>query len=495
MIILFLISFSASGIFDVKYITGNPSLNLYFLNQGFLDASMGKGIIGANINPAVLSESKSGNFYLGAGGFRSVNTRFDYNYHFDELNQDLRIPIRFGVEETGGLDFLGFSKRAGPFVLGFSYRRGFDAGLDVNINGNIQDSFYFSYDDTFTHSDYSEIPAQDTIPVHIPIYGYFNIKALGNGSVHYTSIPVFFGIGTGNKFLRLGIGAKIVRQKLYGDVATKFSGSIDSVFTIIDTFAVSPLSGDTWRIDSLKIISSITLDSIISAGFRGRIGGFQKSILLGGLLDLNFIKLGISYEWHKDFALTGWYIRNFSIISGMPGFFAVDTTGLIINSSGNTISGRIKILIDSIPYSQDTTYNEEWLPQSSISTIRAAINLKLWVIRFGAGANVDLTANRNAVGDLYIVGSAYLPLPKLKIRLGIASNAKYIKFGTLYSGYIPSSVLVGLSTGYNFGRFRIDIAGRTNLSLGILNLVNAEETNNFDIKDTINIGLGLSYDF
>jgi len=495
MIILFLISFSASGRFDVKYITGNPSLNLYFLNQGFLDASMGKGIIGANINPAVLSESKSGNFYLGAGGFRSVNTRFDYNYHFDELNQDLRIPIRFGVEETGGLDFLGFSKRAGPFVLGFSYRRGFDAGLDVNINGNIQDSFYFSYDDTFTHSDYSEIPAQDTIPVHIPIYGYFNIKALGNGSVHYTSIPVFFGIGTGNKFLRLGIGAKIVRQKLYGDVATKFSGSIDSVFTIIDTFAVSPL-GDTWRVDSLRVISSIALDSIISAGFRGRVGGFQRSILLGGLLDLNFIKMGIAYEWHEDFDLAGWYIRNFSVISGMPGSAAVDTTGLIIDSSSKTISGRIKIMIDSIPYSQDTAYSESRLPQSSVSTIRAAINLKLWVIRFGVGANVDLTSNRNAVGDLYVAGSAYLPLPKIKIRLGVASNAKYIKIGDLYHGYIPASVLVGLSTGYNFGRFRVDIAGRTNLSLGILKLIQADGNNgNIDIKDTVNLGIGFSYDF
>ncbi len=491
MIILFLISFSASGRFDVKYITGNPSLNLYFLNQGFLDASMGKGIIGANINPAVLSQSSSGNFYLGTGGFRKVSTKFDYNYHFDELNQDLRIPITFGIEETGGLDFLGFSKRAGPFVLGFSYRRGFDAGLDVDINDSIRDSFYFSYDDTFTHSDYPEIPVQDTIPVHIPISTYFNIKALGSGSIHYTSIPVFFGIGTGNKFLKFGIGAKIVRQRLYGDVATKFSGS-DSVFTIIDTFAVSPL-GDTWRIDSLKIMSSITLDSIISARFRGRVGGFQKSILLGGLLDLNFIKMGIAYEWHQDFDLAGWYIQNFSVISGMPGFADVDTTGLKI--SGDTISGRIKIMIDSIPYSQNTAYSEKRLSQSSVSTIRAAINLRLWVIRFGVGANVDLTANRNAVGDLYVAGSAYLPLPKIKIRLGIASNAKYIKIGNLYNGYIPASVLVGLSTGYNFGRFRVDIAGRTNLSLGILQLVQTEKNNKIDIMDTVNLGIGFSYDF
>ncbi len=495
MIILFLISFSASGKFNVNYITGNPSLNLYFLNQGFLDVSMGKGIIGADVNPAVLSQSSSGNFYLGLGGFRKTSTNFEYNYHLDELNQDLHIPIRFGIEETGGLDFLGFAKNAGPFVLGFSYQRGFDAGLDIDINGSIQDSFYFSYDDTFTHSDYPEIPAQDTIPVHIPIYSYFNFKAMGNGKIHYTSIPVFFGIGTGNKFLKFGIGTKIVRQRLYGNISTKFSGSIDSVYTIIDTFAVTPLLGDTWRINSLKVISGITLDSIISAGFKGRIGGFQKSILLGGLLDLNFIKLGLSYEWHQDFNLAGWYLRNFSYISGMPGFFAVDTTGLIIDSSNRTISGKIRILVDSIPFSQETTYNEERLFQSSISTIRAAINLKIWVIRFGAGANVDLTANRNAVGNLYVVSSAYLPLPKIKIRLGIASNAKYIKFGNLYSGYIPSSVLVGLSTGYNFGKFRVDIAGRTNLSLGILNLVNAKETKNFDIKDTINVGLGFSYDF
>jgi len=495
MIILFFISFSTSGKFDVKYITGNPALNLYFLDQGFLDVSMGKGIIGASINPAVLSQSASGNFYIGIGGFRSISTNYDYDYDFGELDENLHIPIRFGIEETGGLDFLGFSKKIGPFVWGFSYQRGFEAGLELDINGGIQDSFYFSYDDTFTHSEYSDIPEQDTIPVHIPIYTYFNIKAMGNGSVHYTSTPIFFGIGGGNKFLKFGIGTKIVRQKLYGDIATKISGSIDSVFTVIDTSIISPLSGDTWRIDSLRVMSSINMDSIISAGFRGRIGGFGKNVVMGGLLNLNFIRLGLVYEWHQDFDLAGWYLGNFSVISGMPGFVTVDTTDLNIDAANNTISGRIKILVDSIPYSQDSTYRKASLHQSSISTIRAAINLKLWVIKLGAGVNVDITSHKNTLGDLYIVGSAYLPLPKIKIRLGVASNAKYIKLENLSTRYIPSSVLIGLGTGYNFGKFRVDIGVRTNLSLGVLSLIKAEESKNLNIEDTVNIGFGLSYNF
>jgi len=432
---------------------------------------------------------------MGMGGTRRnyVNTSFTIDP--GEFSDSIVIPFSLGYEETGGLDYFGVAKGFGPIGIGFAYQRGFELGVKMNSNQRITQDFHYVYERSFTSQDDPNIPEGDTINVSIPLEGFATVSGNGAGSVTYRELPFFIGAGLGVGPFNMGIGLKVMKTSLYGDLRFTFMGMIDSVWTYVDT-TVMDAQGNTWTIDSVQIFAQTVNDTLFFGGIDGDYHGTRLGFEAGVLLDLRFLKIGLAYERTNQFMLRGAYALFYGFPNDVPEF-EIDTSGLNADSTIRRVWGRVGLYAGQWPMNREDEGERTAFTFYPVNRFRGGLYINLLMFRFSAGANYDMLPGDLSFGEFYFGGSVGLPIPYLDTRIGLAGKILYLR--PTPDQYIPTqpNLAIGLSSGANIGHFTIDFALRMNLTQGILSAVSeiqdiAEEGDfHVDPLSAINFGIGI----
>jgi len=495
MIYLLLLFSQVQGVTAVTIVNNASGVNLYFLDEGFLDVARGSGIKGASINPAALGKSSGLCFYMGMGGTRRnyVNTSFTIDP--GEFSDSIVIPLSLGYEETGGLDYFGVAKGFGPIGIGFAYQRGFELGVKMNSNQRITQYFHYVYEGSFTSEDDPNIPEGDTIKVSIPLEGIATDSVNGLGSVIYRELPFFIGAGFGAGPFNMGIGLKVMKTSLYGDLRFTFMGMIDSVWTYVDT-TVEDAFGRLWTIDSVQIVAHTVNDTLFFGGVDGNYYGTRLGFEGGFLLDLKYLKIGLAYERTNQFMLRGAYVLFYGFPNDVPEF-EIDTSGLNADSTIRRVWGRVGLYAGQWPMDREDERERTPFTFYPVNRFRVGLYLNLPMFRFSAGANYDMLPWELCFGEFYFGGSVGLPIPYLDTRIGLAGKILYLR--PTPDQFIPTqpNLAIGLSSGADIGHFTIDFALRMNLTQGILSGVSEiqgiTEEGDFHVDPLsgINFGIGI----
>lgn len=502
--IFFILFFTSSGHTKLTFVNNSIPVNLYFLDEAFLDVSRGSGILGASFNPAALGKAGKLNIYTGIGFAKSnyVNRDIIINFEDEEngtqINDSLILPVSIGFLESGGIDYFGISKKFGPFGFGFSIDRGYELGFLVDIDQTIGKDFNFTYETGFTNEDDPNIPVGDTINVSIPLSGYVHITGKGKGNIFYKELPIFLGVGTGFGPLNIGIGGRITRVSLSGETNFTFSGAVDSIWTYVDT-SVQDYLGNTWTIDSVQIFASSVEDTIILGGINGSYKGTRLGGMVGFLLDLRFFKFGISYERTSSVSLDGKHTLIYGFPSAPPEYLDIDTTGLQADSISRRIWGKIGLYAGEWPLRRETENETNRFTFLPMDRYRAGIYLNLLAMTLSLGGNFDWTNDSIALGEGYFGLSIGLPIPIISTRVCLAGKIMYVKFPSEDNEIIftPPTVTAGL--GFRYSRKPITLSFTTRMNLtqglfGILNMVEDFEEQGqvqFDPISSFNFGLGI----
>lgn len=495
--------FTTSGYSKITFVNNSVPVNLYFLDEAFLDASRGQGILGASFNPASLGRAGKLNIYTGVGFAKANYVSRDIIIHFDDegetqINDSLILPVSIGFLESGGIDFFGISKKFGPIGLGFSIDRGYELGFLLDIDQTIGKDFNFTYEKSFTNEDDPNIPVGDTVNVSIPLSGYVHIKGKGKGNIYYKELPMFFGAGTGFGPLNIGIGARITRVSLSGETNFSFLGAVDSIWTYVDT-SVQDYQGDIWEIDSVQVFASSVEDTLILGGLNGSYKGTRFGGIVGFLLDLRFFKFGISYERTSRLSFDGEHTYIFGFPSSPPEYLDIDTTGLEADSTFRRIWGKVKLYAGEWPLereSQDSSISITFLP---MDRYRAGIYFNLLAMTLSLGGNFDWTSDSIALGEGYFGLSIGLPIPVISTRICLAGKMMYFKIPSEDNEiiFIPPAITAGLGLRYSKKPISISFTTKMNLTQGMLDILNIVEdferqgTVKFDPVSSINFGFGI----
>uniref|UniRef100_A0A7C4UA81 DUF5723 domain-containing protein n=1 Tax=candidate division WOR-3 bacterium TaxID=2052148 RepID=A0A7C4UA81_UNCW3 len=498
--------FESSGYTRLTYVNNSIPVNLYFLDEAFLDVSRGSGIVGASFNPASLSKTGKLDIYAGVGFAKSNYVERDVIINFDEdsLKDSLILPVSIGFLESGGIDYFGIGKKFGPFGFGFSIDRGYELGFLLDIDQRIGEDFSFTYERGFTNEDDPNIPVGDTINVSIPLSGYVHITGKGKGNIYYKEKPMFFGIGTGAGPISIGVGARITNISLSGEANFHFLAQVDSLWTYIDT-VVQDFNGDNWTIDSVQIFAQTVEDTLIIGGINGSYRGTRFGGMAGLLIDLRFLKIGVSYERTSNLSIDGRHSLIFGFPSSPPEYLDIDTTGLEADSLQRRIYGRVGLYAGEWPI--DTSSEEEtnkwtFLP---MDRYRAGIYLNLLAFTLSLGGNFDWTSDSIALGEGYFGLSIGLPIPVISTRVCLAGKIMYVKFpkgdnedGDKYEVmFSPPALTAGLGLRYTKKPVTLSFTTRINLTQGAFSLLNLIEDFEkqgeikFDPLSSVNFGFGI----
>lgn len=488
LIFLLFLGFDIEGDYYLQINHTSSSINLFFLDEGFHNPTAGYGIVGADLNPAVLAAGRNLDFYTGFSMSGKSSSNFEESFEISGVEDSVTIPFGIRYNEIGGMDFIGVSKKIGPVGIGISYQRGYKWGLEMGLTGSITGDFHPDEPFEFTHSDYSEIPEGDTIIIDIPFSGGISIETQKPLSVEYSSSPIFIGAGIGLGPLKLGAGMKFSRNKLFGQGSIAILPSTFSV--MVDTVVRSP-SGNDWTIDSLIGYATIN-DTLFYGKLDGDISSTQSAFTLGALLDVKILKASVAYEHGSSFGLLGGYEWLFSRIDDLPESFEIDTSSLVVDTINNRISGAIGIIMSSVGKDVQSEIGDADLYFSGYNSIRAGFQLDLLILKLGLSGSLDFPS----AGDISIYewcgGVSFgLPVPILDVNAGITGGVLWLD--TEEENFFLPSATFGLSVGYKQDNFRVNLPLKINITQFLLGAVGdlEEEEVSFDFWSNVSFGLGI----
>ncbi len=500
--IFILFYLETSGYSRLTLVNNSIPVNLYFLDEAFLDVSRGSGIVGASFNPASLGKAGKLNIYLGVGLAKSLYATRDIVVHFDEedVQDSLILPVQVGFLESGGIDYFGVAKKVGPFGLGFSIDRGYELGFLLDIDQRVGKEFTFNYERGFTNADDPNIPEGETLNVSIPLSGYVHITGTGKGNIFYKELPIFFGIGTGFGPFNIGVGARITRVSLSGETRFTFTGAVDSIWTYIDT-TVYDYNQNPWLIDSVRVFASSVEDTLIFGGLDGAYRGTRFGGMAGFLIDLRFFKLGFSYERTSRLSVDGKHTLLYGFPSSPPEYLEIDTTGLEADSIGRRIYGRIGLYAGEWPLDIDSVGEGKTFTFLPMDRYRAGVYMNLLAMTISLGGNFDWTSDSIGIGEGYFGLSIGLPIPVISTRFCLAGKVMYLKMsnddGENEIVFTPPAITAGLGFKYTRKPVTVSFTTRMNLTqglFGVLNMIEDFEKQGrikFDPLSSINFGIGL----
>lgn len=491
MIIFFLIfTIDIVGDYYIQVEHTSSIVNLFFCDPGFIDPTRGNGIVGADINPAVLATTDNFSLYTGYSTDGSSITKLNETFDIEPFDDSLNAALDFKYNENGGFDFIGISKRFGRFTLGVSKMRGYGWGVEVGLTGRIHGVFHPDEPYEFTHADHPDIPEEDTIVVDIPLEGGFTTRTEEPLFIEYRVSPYFFGGALDYGPVKLGAGFKILETSINA------GGSIE---VIPDTFSVTvDTVVEGWTVDNLTGYAVVE-DELFSGNAEGKLNATATALNLGMMFEIPFIKFALGFEYGSDFSLQGSYDYLFSVINDFPDTFDIDTTGMIVNEDSNYLGGDVGIILRNFP--RDIYTEGEVLEMSvgGYQSIQGAVNFDIAIIKFGISGSIALPSSGEFSIKRMRLGVSYpLPFPVLDAYAGFAGDAMWFNTDNEYLGdvFVPAG-MAGISFGYATENLRINLPFKVDVTQFLLDNYSSikEENFSFDLWSNITFGIGLGLTF
>ena len=495
----------------VKVYRGSSDIDLFFIEQGFFNPALGFGIVGADLNPAVLGKTGNVDFFsalslpgVSSNDLNSSTFRIEADQG-DTIENDVLVTpgsrLYGQYSSLGGINFVGFSKKFGMFGVGISSGGGYRLGVEASLSGNVYGSFQPDEPFEFTHEDFSEIPIGDTIGLRPRISGGVYLNNPIPFKIEYSDAPIFLGAGLNKGPVSFGAGLKFQQCKVMAE--GEFAAGIDSLILRVDDTVIVDGDGDSWIIQNF----SAELETINEDLVTGMIGsaGFSKThtvFTLGTLFDFSGLKLSMGFDFGASYELTGSYSWDFSWVDSLPEDFAsVDSTYLTIIQD-SLVTGRAIIRIDSLFRDSES----DFISDTTFTFAGSSLNFSFLLdmpLKIGFNGRFGFPASDYSLNKLGLCLYSHLPVPGISADLGLAADCIFLTGSEVDDFiFIPSATL-GLSLSYekDFLCFYLPIKyDVSHIASAILNKIIEDEEDDGDfsldmsgstgIWDNLAFGLG-----
>jgi hypothetical protein len=435
-----------------KIYRSSNEIDLFFFEQGFFNPAAGFGIVGADLNPAVLGKSDNVEFFtaLSLPGISSndVDT-FSFEVEQDNgtitdtvfVNPGSRVYAQYRA--LGGVNFIGFSRRFGNFGAGISYGGGYRLGVQASLSGSVYGTFQSEEAFEFTHEDFSEIEEGEIVRVNPEISGGVSLINTVPLKVEYSDFPIFLGSGYNYGPLSVGMGLKFQNCRLMGEGS--FSARIDSLAVRVEDTVVVDGDGDDWIIEDFS--GELDLDEDL---FNGTISSTGLSTMhpvltLGTLFDFPGMKISLGFDFGGNYDLSGGYSWDFSWVDSLTeDFVSVDSSNLTIIDD-SLITGVAVIVIDEMI--RDSALDSG----SGLTFSGSSFNFSFLLdmpLKVGFNGRLGFPVSDYSLNKLGLCLYSRLPVPGIGVDLGLAADCIFLG-GTEVDDFIfiPSATF-GLSFSY-----------------------------------------------
>jgi hypothetical protein len=438
----------------VKIYRSSSEIDLFFVERGFFNPALGFGIVGADLNPAVLGKTDDVGFFT-AFSLPGVSSS-DVNSFTIEVEEDDRDVTNDVIvtdqsrlygqySSLGGINFVGFSKRFGMFGVGISYGSGYRLGVEASLSGSVYGSFEPDEPFELTHDDFSQIPLGDVISVNPRISGGISLDNLVPLKVEYSDAPIFLGGGLNKGPVSVGAGLKFQKCGIMGEGS--FSARIDSFIVRVEDTVIVDDGGDSWIIRDLSAELDLDEDLFNGTISSNGLSATHTVFTLGTLFDFAGMKLSMGFDFGASYELAGGYQWSFSAISDFPEDFAViDSTNLTIIQD-SLVTGTAIITIDSMIRDGDSEFVADTTFTFSGSSFNFSFLLDL-PLKIGFNGRFGFPSSDYSLNKLGLCLYSRLPVPVIGVDLGLAADCVFLGGSEVDEFiFIPSATL-GLSFSY-----------------------------------------------
>jgi hypothetical protein len=465
-----------------------PYTNLFFTKPGFANPSISRGLFGFSLNPASLIDTENAEVMITIGPLMRTEIYSEFAIPFDDfapIIDTVKVPTNLGVEQLGGIDFIGAAFALKGWRFGMGYQKGDYIGLDFVADAKANADYEIDLDYTLTHSDIQEIPVGDSVPVHVSFSGAGDLALTGSGKGDFASRSFIFAIAHKLLGLDCGVGFQITPVSLRGDFNALFGGSLAGIGQI------SVESAGDWTIDA-SFEAEIDADSILDCHGDINADFYLSTFYWGIKKEWRHFSIGICGEFSPPLFLNG----GWNLLASFPKDLAkirFDDDSLFVDTINKVISGRAKLVVYDFE-KDDTTQNGSVNDLFfSANGITAGMSVRFWRLETGLFAGVNGSSD-----------GSYL-----RLRAGV--NLGFRTFVPLYAGAvlhfqyydisgIPMSALpviaFGGGTDFNINKFNIflNLSGNTTqgaASFIIPHIIGGEKK----VSVLFSMGFGIRYQF
>ena len=406
-------------------------VGLFFLNSGFLDPSRSEGIVGSQLNPAVLSFSKEpGDLYVALSG--SGESRSDLNLDLELQGEDttlgvVPVDLQGTFRDAGGFDYLGFGYNFGRFALGFAVER--SSGMKLEIPEAAATGVSFSSDSLFSFEyTYYDSTTDTELPFRFVLSGDIRVNLYPSALAELSQQPVFLGGSVRFGPLALGLGYKARRYRARFEATGRLG--------LQGTFRVTPrLEG--WNTDSLYAQLELSDDSLLEASYYGDISATQHAVIVGAaLIPVKFLGISLSAEAGQEGRTTALYRAVLRYPDSLGSLDIVDSlTDVEVDTSTHTVSGKLYMHAPEVYKTADTSLTQGSYTLLRYGAVRAGV--RLLILNLGGGLEWAEPGDGFSVVTNYFSPSLGIPLPKSELRLGAVLAWRYARLGQMVLPSVP----------------------------------------------------------
>ena len=439
----------------IKIYRSSNEIDLFFFEQGFFSPAAGFGIVGADLNPAVLAKSDDVQFFT-AITLPGISSNDVDSFSFevereedDDITENAYVTggsrLYAQYRALGGLNFIGFSKRFGNFGVGISYGGGYRLGVQGSLSGSIYGTFQSEDAFDFTHEDFSEIDEGEVISVIPEISGGVSLINPVPLRVEYSDSPIFIGGGYSYGPVAVGAGLKFQNCRILGE--GNFTARIDSLSVRVEDTVVVDGDGNEWLIEDFSAELDLDFDEDLFTGTVSSTGlsTTRPLFTLGALFDFPGMKLSLGFDFGGSYDLSGSYSWNFSWVDSLPeDFVSIDSTNLTIIED-SLITGVAVIVIDEMI--RDSVLDSG----SSLTFSGSSFNFSFLIdtpLKLGFNGRLGFPVSDYSLNKLGLCLYSRLPVPAVGVDFGLAADCVFLGGSEVDDFiFIPSATL-GLSFSY-----------------------------------------------
>ena len=480
------INIEANATANVYY--SYPTSNLFFIHPGFANPSISRGLLGFALNPAGLMSAQKGELMVTFAPAMQTQVLTEFAVPTESLIpmvDTVNIPTDIGVQQIGGVDFIGALFRLGGWRFAVGYQKGDHIQLDLDARIQPPASYEIEYDDTLTHSDIDAIPVGDSVPVHVKLKGKGNIFLLGEANADFRTNSLVFALASKLFGADFGLGCQITPVALTGNFSALSSGNLAAAGE------VSMVSTGDWTVNA-TFGATLNVDSLINCYGQGDMSFYLSSFFWGIKKEWRYVSLGLCGDFSFPTFINGNWDAFISLPSEELPRIDYNDTALVIDTLNKEISGYGDLIIYDFEMDDSTYQGVARSPFLATAGLSGGMSFRFWRFETGCFAGANSSSDRSY----------------WRIRAGV--NLGFRTFVPLYAGVIfhwqqfniagltmTALPVISFGGGTNFNIKNLDVffslSGNTTqvASLVIPSAVGGVTTS----RSLVSVGLGLRFRF
>ncbi|NIA23575.1 MAG: hypothetical protein GWP03_05405 [Proteobacteria bacterium] len=467
----------------------DPMQNLFYTDPGFLNPAYSHGMVGSFLNPAGLSKDlKKINVGFAFSFTQSSSFSHDitlYNGEGSTFNDTINTNLSLNFEDKGGFDFFGVATRLGPLSLTAGMYR--SEGYEMAFTSDSNESRFTvtkQLHQKLTHSELSQIPEGDTIPVIYDLYSEFIMSSYADFDAQFISKPTFYiGGSFGNGIVSGGAGIKFRAVNNHLVSNSYIRAGLDTL-----SMGVTPDSGTDWTVN-LNATEDQSVADVFAIDGDNSISKFITEYYGGILIDIRMLKIGLALDYTPNKPSISSYnfdISKFDSININVNINS-DSANVTVDTTGHVITGTIPVSFFNVA-SNDTSFSGTFgIPGTFDGKLGAAFGFPFISTGFSGGF-LYMSGDGLMLGKAHATGSFILNVPHVPIRFNVEGVWPYLY---LNGKNIPLTPYVNFGGGLSVLLGPVSIDGTVKISASSLMLNKISDgIEGVDLKKRASLGLG-----